>query len=290
MIYKTFGQFTGAHQWESGEAMFMSQVIDTQHAAIMFTEDAADLERICCPGVQALIFVPARPDPWQTELAAAVESGAFVVERCSLMVARSEALVSILEERLPQAVLAFETRLALIDDLAALADRLSAIAGCRGLMLRLFTEAPTQHCGFHIDTVVPGRPPFGLLKVYNGQGTHYIDPADMTGLHDFYAYLGQRERFIRERHQALDAGRAAEAEHLRTELETLDAALPFLRPGAPVRDVPTGATVAFRHLDASEHWSAHGEARAWIHCSPMAGVTRLVANLTPLDGVAGRPR
>ncbi len=270
--------------------MFVSQIIDTPHAAIVFTQDAAHLEQISRPGVQAVIFVPAQPDPWQTELAVAVECGAFVVERCSLMVERIEALVSVLEDRLPQDGLSFETRLALIDDLAALADRLSAIVGCRGLMLRLLTEAPTQHCGFHIDTVAPGRPPFGLLKVYNGQGTHYIDSTDMIGVQDFYDYLGRRERFIRERHHALEAGRAAEAERFRSELEALDAALPFLRPDAPVRDVPTGATVAFRHLDASEHWSMHGKERAWIHCSPMAGVTRLVANLTPLDGAAGRPR
>lgn len=269
--------------------MFMSQEIDTAHAAIVFTGDAAHLEEICCPGVQAVIFVPPQHYPWETELAAAVECGTFVIERCSLMVERSEALVSVLEDRLPQEGLSFETRLALIDDLAALADRLTAITSCRGLMLRLFTEAPTQHCGFHIDTVAPGRPPFGLLKVYNGRGTHYIDPADMTRMHDFYGYLGRRERFIRERLEALGAGLAAEAKRLCKALEALDAAPPFMRPNAPVRDVPTGATVAFRHLDASEHWSGHGRGRAWIHCSPMAGLTRLVANLTPLDGAAGQP-
>jgi hypothetical protein len=278
-----------ATRWKNAEAMSAQPAIDQAHAAIVFADDAAQLAQVRRPGVQAVIFAPARRACWEAELAATVECRTFVIERCSLMIEHSDALAHVLEHRLPQDGLQFETRLALVDDLAALADRLASIAGCRGLMVRLFTESPTEHCGFHVDTVAPGRPPIGLLKVYNGQGTHYIDPADVTRMHDFYGYLGRRERLVRECHRALDEGYLPDAERPRSELEALDAAPPFLRPFAQVKEVPAGATVAFRHLDVREHWSEHSRERPWIHCSPMAGVTRLVANFTPLDGPAGQP-
>lgn len=267
--------------------MSANSVVEPEHTLIVVTDDAADLAQVRRPEVQAVICVPLQHAPWEAELATAVEGGAFVIRRCSLLAGCSE-LADVLEHSLSLDGLRFETRLALIDDLLVLAERLATIACCRGLMLRLFTEPPSVHCGFHVDTVGPGVPPFGLLKVYNGQGTHYVKSADVTRMHDFYDYLSRRERLAREWRGALDMGQVPYAEHLRTELEALDTALPFLRSCAPVREVPVGATVAFRHLDVRQHWSEHGKECAWIHSSPNAGTTRLVANLTPLDGPAGR--
>ena len=256
---------------------------------IVFTDCVAELSRVRDPGVQAVIFKPVRRASWETSVETAVESGAFVIERFCNTVERSEELVHTLEHCLPNGGLEFETRLALIDDLAALADQLGVIAGCRKLMLRLFTEAPTEHCGFHVDTVAPGRPPFGLLKVYNGQGTIYVDPCNVVRMRDFYEYLGRRENLVRLLRQALDDGHTFDAQAHSIELEALDAALPFLRSSELVNEVPVGSTVAFRHIDISEHWSDHETDCAWIHCSPMAGGIRLVANLTPLDDYAGPP-
>jgi hypothetical protein len=257
----------------------------------MLTSNAADLGRLWEPGVQAVIWHPETRAAWEQQVETAVESASFIVERCRLLADGSAELAHLLEARLPQTGLAFETRLALIDDLAALADRLAFLTNCHGLMLRIFAEAPTEFCGFHVDTVVPGRPPVGLLKVYNGAGTRYVEPGDVTDMGSFYGYLRQRERLSREWRAALHApdGGDDDVERRHAELRTLDAAPPFLRPLATVREVPSGAVVAFRHLDARDHWAEHPTDRAWIHCSPMSGVRRLVANLTPLDGTVGRP-
>jgi hypothetical protein len=259
-------------------------------SAILRTNNASDLSRVREPGVQAVIFEPVQRAPWEDLVRVAVESRVFVIERCSLKVECSIALPHVLEARLPHNGLPFETRLALIDDLAALADCLTAVTDCRRLMLRLFTEVPTECCGFHVDTVGPGRPPFGLLKVYNGRGTLHIDPVDIVDVKLFYRYLGRRECIARRWREATQQDRDTEAERLHTEINELDRTLPFLRPSAPLHEVPAGAAVAFRHLDIREHWSNHRKELAWIHCSPMAGLTRLVANLTPLDGPPDRPR
>jgi hypothetical protein len=261
-----------------------------QASAILLTDDESLLARVREPGVQSVIFTPMKRAPWEELVKGAVERRDFVIERCSLNVECSMALPQVLEARLSQEGLPFEIRLALIDDLSALADRLAAITGCRGLMVRLFTEAPTEHCGFHVDTVPPGCPPFGLLKVYNGPGTLYVDPDDVVDMNLFYGYLGRRERLARTRNQAIKRDHEAEAQRLRAELLELDATLPFLRPAAAVHEVPAGATVAFRHLDVGKHWFDHRKEIAWIHCSPMTGLTRLLANFTPLDGRVVRPR
>lgn len=258
-------------------------------AQIIIAAEATAMARVREPGVQAVIVQPQRRAEWEVTLAVAVESGAYRIARCKLLVPRAESLVHVLEQNLPEAGLAFEVRLALIDDIAQLAEHLAATAGCRGLMLRLFTEAPSAHCGFHVDTVAPGRQPFGILKVYNGAGTAYVDPADVRSPQDFYRYLSRRERLAREWRAARERGAEDEAERLRAGLRELDATLAFLHPAAAIRQVPAGAMVAFRHLDVREHWSPQGPAQAWIHCSPMEGVRRLVLNLTPLDALAARP-
>jgi Protein of unknown function (DUF1826) len=258
--------------------------------AVLVVGDEGELARVREPSVQAAIFAPSQRPPWETDVAAAVESGRYVIERCTFSVERCEALVQALEQRLADQGLPYATRLALIDDLASLGERLAAIAGCRGVMVRLLTEAPTEHCGFHVDTVTPGVPGYGVLKVYNGDGTLYVDPPEVAGMRRFYDYLGRRERLVRDWQRAADAGRVREADEQHAALRALDAALPFIRRPSSVQEVPPGATVAFRSLDIGEHWSDHAPDRAWIHCSPMTGATRLVANFTPLDSLGDRLR
>lgn len=264
--------------------------IDPASLAVVFTNDASELAQILMPHVMAVVCAPQHRAPWQVEVAQAVQNGEFVIERCNLEVGPSESLCHLLEAELSHEALTFETRLALIDDLCALADRLTELASCTHMMLRLFTEAPTERCGFHVDTVPPARPCVGLLKVYNGQGTLYVEPRDLLDVREFYSYLARRERLAAKRNRAVQAGTVAEAEALRSQLLALDATLPFVRSQESVHTVPTGAAVAFRSLDVRQHWSASNSGAAWIHCSPMSGVTRLVVNFTPLDGRWDRPQ
>ena len=270
--------------------MMPSKTIADSAPRIVHSDDWAALEQVCRPGVLAVIVDGGEPESWEVELADSVRRGAFTVQRCTLNIERPEVLVHEFERCLPSEGLSFETRLALIDDLASLGEALAQIAGCHALMLRLLTEAPSSHCGFHVDTVSTRLPPYGLLKVYNGAGTRYVNPADVRGNPEFYAYLGRRERLAREWRRAQEEDEQAVAAALRASMAALDEALPFLRPDAPVHELRAGSTVAFRHLDVSQHWAEHNQALAWIHCSPMMGEPRLIANFTPLDAGAGRRR
>ena len=193
-----------------------------------------------------------------------------------------------LEEVLPVDGVDFETRLALIDDITAMAEELCQFTGLRNVMLRLLAEPPSEICGFHVDTVTPGLPPYGLLKVYNGEPTRYVASQDVSDMGVFYRYLDKRERLSARWREAADRGDAAEADLCRSVVRDLDGGLPFLRDGASVHLVPQGAIVAFRHLDSREHWSRHPASRTWLHCSPMSGKARLVVNLTPAKNQPGR--
>jgi hypothetical protein len=251
---------------------------------IILTRQAALLDSVRRPDVQAVICEATRRSDWERELAAAVESGAFGIPRRTLTVGSSGEVAYAIEAVLPQNILRFESRLALIDDIVSLAERLESITRLAGVMLRVFTEAPSPTCGFHLDTVTPGLPPFGLLKVYNGPGTHFVDADAFTPMRDVLAFLARRVRLSRAGRGARAETRQAESDALQAMLAGLDSALPFLRAGAPIHEVKAGAMVAFRHLDQNEHWTDHPVGKAWVHCSPMAGPIRLVANLTPMRG------
>lgn len=266
-----------------------SAVVDIESSGVVVTRDAARLDEVRLADTQAVIVTPGGRSDWEFGLAAAVERGAFRIPRKVLSIRHAEEAAHVLEAGLSSDGIDFETRVALVDDIADLAARLERLSRRAGIMLRIFTEAPTELCGFHLDTVGPRLPPFGLLKVYNGEGTRYVLAADVTAMSAFYAYLGRREGLSAKWRAACVAGQAMEAERWRGEMCALDRSLPFLRQGSVVRQVPAGAIVAFRHLDVREHWSAHPVGRAWLHCSPMSGVPRLVVNLTPLGGGAARP-
>ncbi|MBG0794480.1 DUF1826 domain-containing protein [Methylocystis sp. H62] len=264
--------------------------IEAEASGIIFAEEFAAIERLRDPAVQAVFVRPSRRPEWEERLGAVVESGAFRFERLTLPTARIEELPSILEASLPEEGLAFATRLALIDDIAVMADELRQLAGCNSVLLRVLVEAPTEICGFHIDTVGPGLPPFGLLKVYNGEATRYVLARDMPDMGRFYDYLGKRERLSAEWRAALQKEDAAAADRRRSSMLNLDEMLPFLRKGAKVYRTPPGAVVAFRHLDVRELWNLHPSGRTWLHCSPMSGTPRLVVNLSPANPRTARRR
>jgi Protein of unknown function (DUF1826) len=253
-------------------------------AAVIRTCDRRELELILNTNVQAVIYTPQTMPAWFAEVARAVESGAFRISRAVLSAASYEEIKDELERRFPTQVLAAEVRTCLKQDILALVDQLRAISLATRLMLRIFTEAPTNECGFHVDTVPPASPVCGLLRVYNGEGTEYADPSNVTGMDDFYRYLARRERLVRERTEARRDGRAAT--QIDRKITLLDEERSFLVRRTEVRIAPAGSIVAFKHVDIRHHWSNHPKSMAWIHCSPMSGKPRLVVNLTALGSTA----
>jgi hypothetical protein len=248
---------------------------------IIRTVDERDLDRILSANVQAVIYHPPTRPAWLVDLAAAVQSGAFQIPRIILPDVSRDEITSWLEANLPAETLAPAVRRALMEDVVALVDRLGRLGKVARFMLRIFTGAPTTDCGFHVDTVAPGAPAIGLLRVYNGAGTPYVEPGNVTSMREFYRYLSRRERLERERGSARRDGDRQTRESVEGEIMRLDRDLDFLkRPGeTPV--APAGSIVALKHLDLSLHWSDHAKGLAWIHCSPMEGEPRLVVNITP---------
>ena len=257
---------------------------DADAAIVIHTVDQSALKLILNDNVQAVIFTPPALPPWFGEVALAVEAGDLKITRTVLPGASYHDLERTLDARLSAPVLSTEVRECLKRDIMGLADELGAICGVSHFMLRFFTEAPTDECGFHVDTVPPAAPTCGILRVYNGRGTDYADPANVTCMRDFYTYLARRERLIRERKAARHSAHVGAAIDL--AIDALDKERAFLMRPADIKMAPAGAIVAFKHVDIRQHWSDHAKSQAWIHASPMSGKPRLVVNLT----APGRPR
>jgi hypothetical protein len=255
---------------------------------ILRTDQEQDLARIVEEQVQAVICTPSRPESWRTELAPVIERGGLLIPRTLLPDGTRDQVEAWLAELLPGSELAPWVQDALVDDILGLADRIALIAGVSRFRVRIFTEAPTSDCGFHVDTVAPGAPPWGLLRVYNGAGTSYVDPENLTSLADFYQYLSRRERLDRDRHLASAASNWAEVGQLDAEIMDLDATARFLARSNAVRVAPSGSIVAFKHVDARLHWVASAPVAPWIHCSPMQGEPRLVVNITSPQVIPSR--
>lgn len=262
----------------------------SREAVILRTQDERDLDRLSDPSVQAVIFNPPGLPPWFDELVRAVQSGAFSIPRTVLADASRERIAAWLEENLPAGVVAPGVRAALTADILALADRVGALADTQRFILRIFTGAPNTECGFHLDTVPPGRYPCGFLRVYGGAGTAYVEPSNVSSTAEFYRYLSRRERLARDRATARGDGRADECRGLDLEIERLDAEPTFLLRPEEIHVAPAGSVVGFKHLDVSHHWSNHEKGLAWIHCSPMEGAARLVVNVTAHGTARLRPR
>lgn len=251
-----------------------------ERARIVRTSEENDLELIAEPDVQAVIYNPDALPEWFADLATAVECGAFQVPRTTLFDVTRGFIGNWLEANLPAGVVAANVKTSLLEDILGLPNRVAALAAISRLQLRIFTGAPTTDCGFHIDTVPPAAPTIGLLRVYNGAGTAYVESENVAGMRDFYKYLSRRERLERERAAARRIGDEVRGTGIEAEITLLDRERAFLKRGDEVHIAPAGSVIAFRHLDIRLHWSEHSESLAWIHCSPMQGRPRLVVNVS----------
>lgn len=249
-------------------------------AFVLQTRDRHDLGRIAEDPVQAVIYEPDQLPAWMTELAQAVESGEFVVPRTVLPCVTAEELAAWLDHHLPAGCVRPSVRQALRDDVLGLTARLSAGTGAVRFMVRLFTAAPTADCGFHVDTVPPSAPAWGILRVYNGAGTDYVQPDNVTSIAEFYRYMSRRERLERDRNVARGRDDFVASRQVEREIAHLDEMRPFLNRPDEVLIAPAGAIVSFKHIEIGLYWTAHRRSKAWIHCSPMRGVPRLVVNVT----------
>jgi hypothetical protein len=242
-------------------------------ATVLVTQDVNELVRVREPAVAAVVLQPEQQREWLAPLGKAVESGRLRVRRTVLPGVSETEVRRWLHQGVDVDNGLPDLKEALIADLMDLVTLTSTITGGECFVFRLFTEAPRRHCGYHVDTVAPGAPPWGLVRVYNGETTSYIDPAAVTSMADFYRYFGRRERLVRR----------AEAEADQVALEEticLDQSPPFVRDEHAVRTVPAGAVVAFTHVDAQEMFAPSATQSPWIHCSPMSGAVRLVVNIS----------
>lgn len=253
-------------------------------APILVTEEEQGLSQIINPMVQAVIYNPRDLPQWFEELAEAVRTGEFQVPRTVVPRASRDEIEDWLQNNLPISLNTTTDLRGLVKtDILALVDHVGMISGAKRFMLRILTAVPNTDCGFHVDTVPPGANPWGLLRVYVGAGTAFVDPTNVTSMADFYHYLSRRERLTRERTVASDDRDKDDCERLQREIEQLDSERAFLRQPNDIQIAPAGSIVVFKHLDVSLHWSNHDKSMAWIHSSPMAGDTRFLVNLSPDD-------
>ncbi|WP_347331863.1 hypothetical protein [Marinimicrobium locisalis] len=204
----------------------------------------------------------------EEELTQAIESERFIIPRYDVFDVELPTLANWLEFNLPSSPISKETRDALLSDILYVAQQVDTINPTKWFRLRIFTERPTTRCGFHVDTVPPGAPTWGAIKVYNGTGTLWVSPKDVRSMDLFYRHLQRHENH--RRLQLPDQGHSP-CENL-TE---------FCLPYATINHVEPGTTAFFKHINADRHGSDHPTDQAWIHSSPSDGPSRLVVNLSP---------
>jgi hypothetical protein len=255
---------------------------------ILRTQDENDLDQITSPDVVAVVYTPPSVPDWFEEVADAVEHEFLQIPRTILPAADQREIDDWLDNNLPADALSSATWNALKEDIERLIERIARVGRVSRFHLRIFTGAPTTTCGFHVDTVAPGASTWGLLRVYNGAGTAYVDPADVVSMRDFYRYLSRRERLERECREARSDGAAERLAQLNEKIQTLDLESAFLAPNGNVRLAPSRSIVAFKHLDSGLFWSDHSKALAWIHCSPMKGRPRFVVNVSAARALASK--
>ncbi|MFF0753108.1 DUF1826 domain-containing protein [Streptomyces sp. NPDC004267] len=272
---------------------------ETFPSGVLRGDTTRDIARLTDPGVTAVVLRPGQRPGWLDELAALVVERRLVVARTTLAAVSREEFADWARTALAGTDGAVARPL--LEDMTGTVERVMAATRVRRVMVRVFTEAPTRRCGFHVDTVPPQAPTTGAVRVYNGPTTEYVACDDVVSMKAFYAYLSRRERVAREAGagacgacaEAPDGTEATGAETAGAEalgpLVAMDEAPSFLRPHAPVHRVPPDATVYFRHVDVRRHWSPHPVTDAWIHRSPMAGPPRLVLNVSPAQRAPARP-
>ncbi len=261
---------------------------------VITTREKRDLGLIVADGVQAVVCTPHPQPHWIGLLADAIGGGSATTKRSLLPDASREEVRAWfhawVDEVLPTGMVAPEIRVLLQDDVSGLVDLMATLGGVSRFRLRVLVGAPNNECGFHVDTVAPGAPSWGLLRVYNGAGTEYADPLDVRSLTEFHRYLRLRERLERSRARARRDGDEHTAARVATEIADLDSARPFLRRPDAIQLAPAGSIVAFKHADIRDYWSDNPAAASWIHCSPMAGCPRLVVNVTSPQWARGTRR
>ena len=254
---------------------------DLGRAVVVETDRVEDLDLVTLPHVPAVVYTPSDPPAWMEELAVAVAAREFEIPRAILDDVRADEVEAAVGPALSAGRGSEDLKRAVLDDVVALADKVRRLTGATSFTIRIFTGVPNARCGYHVDTVPPRSPTVGLLRVYNGAGTPYLAPGDVTDMRDFYRYLSRRERLVRDLAEARDETDAIE---LREALDRLDRDLPFVAGEVRPNVAPAGSIVMFEHLDAAEHWSGDGSSPPWIHCSPMEGGPRLVVNVSPRAG------
>lgn len=245
--------------------------------AVLLVDDDAGLCRVREDGVVAAIRLPGRLPAWQRALEHAVLAGRFVQRAETADLAPSQLLdwATAAAGQLDAAI-----RDGFAADVRALGQLCATLAGASRVQVRLAAGLGSDRCGYHVDTCRPGAPPIGVVKAYCGPPTQYPDPATVTSVADFWAYLSRRERLVRERAGAHGAAVAS----ARQELALLDDAPGFITSAGPL-DVPVGATVAFRLLPVEEHWQSRRALPAWIHRSAMCAQPRLAVSVLAAPGV-----
>jgi len=141
------------------------------------------------------------------------------------------------------------------------------------------TGVPNRHCGYHVDTVPQRLPPWGLLRVYCGPGTEYVEPRNVISMAEFYRYLSKRNRYIRQLDEAPQGEEGVGHMQILGALADLDEIPSFLRQPYERYVVPAGSIVALTHINIQLHWSDHAKELAWIHRSPMEGELRLLISV-----------
>lgn len=252
--------------------MTESTVSGTGPAPVLYAEARELPALLSQPGLMA-VWVKRPREFWLDELEAAVEAGSFHIPRAELGGMSLEKTAQWLEKNLPRCSVSPRTRDALLSDILDHCHLLEWLTGARALRMRIFTAEPDHRCGFHVDTVRPGAPVWGILRVYNGTLTRWLAPGHVRSMADFYAWLHRRDRIVREL--------SGDPKTRDEQLAQMDEAPSFLTDDARIQDVPADVSAIFRHLNASAHWDAHGRGDAWVHCSPMSGRPRLVLNLSP---------
>jgi hypothetical protein len=249
-----------------------------ERAFVLRTHRDGDIERINDPDVQAVVLEPVARPPWLDAVAQAVENGSFSVPRTIARASVGE-VETWLETELPDGPHLADIRRAVKQDVLSLVRRAASGSVTSNLMFRVHTDAPNRRCGFHVDTVAPSAPTVGYLRVYNGRGTEYVEPQNITSMRDFYRHLSRRERLIHEDARFRATSDVEQVARVAAELQVLDESPDFLVRPDDIRVAPAGSIVAFKHLDVRLHWSDHAKALAWVHRSPMDGAARLVVNV-----------
>jgi hypothetical protein len=260
---------------------------ETFPSGVLHGDTAQDITRLTDPTLTAVIVARDERPGWLDELAELVVTQRLVIPRTTLTAVSRDEFADWSRTALADTDRAVAR--ALMDDMTGVVEQVMATTAVGRVLVRVFTEAPTRRCGFHVDTVPPQAPTIGAVRVYNGPTTEYVACDDVLSMQDFYAYLSRRERVSRQA-AAATCGEAPDRAALGS-LTAMDDTPSFLRSCAPVHRVPPDATVYFRHIDVRRHWSPHPVTDAWIHRSPMQGPPRLVLNVSPAQRVpAGHGR